>query len=206
MAFGVAGYRDFPVPPFGDPADFPYALRSQISTSVAAFQVGLNALSAGGGGDTSEAGLHALATAAVPSGISPAWRPGATRVILWIGDAPSHDGSLEPAYATCCSTTGVASAIGALQAEGIAVFAFSTDPAGLDANGQASAITTATGGTVSELPTASGLATVIVQVIEGPIANPPAVPALSPVGTAAIVALIVAVGVMACARREKMAA
>lgn len=47
VAFGVAGYRDFPVAPFGDPSAFSYRMHSQIDTRVATFQAGMNALCGG---------------------------------------------------------------------------------------------------------------------------------------------------------------
>lgn len=175
VAFGVSGYRDFMVSPYGDPGDMPYTQKSTISTNIASFQAGLNGLSPGGGGDAEEANLHALHTAAT---VSPGRRAGATRVILWIGDAPGHDGDLEPSYSSCCSPVGLGDATSALISADITVYAFSTDPPGLDATGQATSIVSATGGTLSSGLAAGALVSEIAAVIEGPLAATP-VPALA---------------------------
>ncbi len=206
VAFGVASYRDFPTAPFGAVGDLPYVLRSQISTNLTAFNIGLNSLTAAGGGDASEAGLHALHTAAGVSPLAPAWRPGATRVIFWIGDGPSHDGDLEATYAACCSQIGLLDAIGALDATDIFVFGFDTGiavpSAGLNSTGQASAVASATGGTLSNVIEVSSLGSVIVAVITGPLSNlPPPVPALVPLGSLGLALLLAALGLMAAPLR-----
>jgi hypothetical protein len=169
VAFGVAAYRDFPVSPFGDPGDQPYQVKSGISTNSVQLLVGLNALSAGGGGDFDESGLYALHTAAT---VSPGWRGGAARVIFWIGDAGAHDGDLEPGYGSCCSDVGLGDASAALATAGIAVYAFSIGTPGLDGTGQATAIAAATSGAVASGLSAPQLTTEIVAVIQGPLSPP----------------------------------
>lgn len=169
VAFGVARYRDFPVSPYGDPVDSPYQLLQALTTNSISFQIAMNALNAGGGNDIPESNLHALHSVATGS---PGWRPGAARVILWVGDAPGHDGDLEPGYASCCSTVGLADAISALGGADIAVHAFSAVGFGLDDTGKATAVTSSTGGTLASDLTPGGIVSEIVAVIEGPLADP----------------------------------
>src|SRR5206468_11724265 len=64
-----------------------------------------------------------------------AWRPGSTRVIAWFGDAPGHDPS---------GTATLPTTIAALLAQNIRVIAVNVGD--LDGFGQATAITSATGG------------------------------------------------------------
>jgi hypothetical protein len=140
VAFAVGGYRDQ-----GD--SFAYRLLTDVTTDSAAAQTGINTWSASGGGDTPEANLYALEQAATTT----AWRSGSERILIWFGDAPGHDprlGSTE------------ASATSALTTAGIAVQAVSTG-GNLDSTGQATRISTATGGAYfASVDTASLVATI----------------------------------------------
>ncbi|MFI0797788.1 von Willebrand factor type A domain-containing protein [Amycolatopsis lurida] len=123
--FGVAEYKDFT-------DSVPFKVNQGITGDTTAVQTGINQWAASGGGDTPEANLNALyqlATGAV------AFRPDGTRIIAWFGDAPSHDPS---------GGHTLAQTIAALQAAKIRVVAVNVGA--LDATGQASAITSATGG------------------------------------------------------------
>ncbi|MBB5850257.1 Calx-beta domain-containing protein [Amycolatopsis umgeniensis] len=123
--FGVAEYKDFT-------DSVPFKVNQGITGDTTAVQTGINQWVASGGGDTPEANLNALfqlATGAVT------FRPDGTRIIAWFGDAPSHDPS---------GGHTLAQTIAALQAAKIRVVAVNVG--GLDATGQASAITSATGG------------------------------------------------------------
>ena len=123
--FGVASYRDE-----GD--DYLFRVEQDITADTGAVQAGINEWTAGGGGDGPESAINALyelATGAV------AYRPGSTRIVAWFGDAPSHDPS---------NGRTLADAIGALQAANIRVVAVNVGA--LDYDGQATAITEATGG------------------------------------------------------------
>ncbi|UMP05380.1 Calx-beta domain-containing protein [Amycolatopsis sp. EV170708-02-1] len=123
--FGVAEYKDFT-------DSVPFKVNQGITGDTNAVQAGINQWVAAGGGDTPEANLNALyqlATGAV------AFRPDGTRIIAWFGDAPSHDPS---------GGHTLAQTIAALQAAKIRVVAVNVGA--LDATGQASAITSATGG------------------------------------------------------------
>jgi len=132
IAFGVANYKDFAS---GDP----YGFQHQVSpTNVAAtVTAAINAWSASGGGDGPEAGLFALDGLAVPPGGAIGWRPGSKRIIVWFGDAPSHD-------PICTAVSGApavteASATAKLVSQGIAVLAISTAMPGLDSDPKAGA-------------------------------------------------------------------
>lgn len=133
--FGVGEYKDV-----GDA--FVYRLDQAITANTAAVQTGINAWSASGGGDTPEGQLFALHELATNPATG--FRTGSSRIVVWFGDAPGHDPS-----------AGVteASATAALLAADIRVIAISTGFNQLDATGQATRITAATGG--SFLPGAS---------------------------------------------------
>ncbi|HET9015879.1 MAG TPA: vWA domain-containing protein [Thermomicrobiaceae bacterium] len=130
--FAVAEYKD------GDPntcPSDPFAFK--LDQALMPGTADVSAWSASGGCDTPESQLYALdqlATGAVT------FRPNSTRIIVWFGDASGHD----PALGVTLS-----GAISALQAANIAVIAIPVNSGagdGLDATGQATAITTATGG------------------------------------------------------------
>lgn len=123
--FAVVEYRDM-----SDTT--PFRVAQNLTANQADVTNGLNSLSASGGGDLPEAGLNALFQ--VASGAVD-FRSNSSRMVLLIGDAPSHD----PSNGHTLTDT-----IGALQAADITVLAF--DLAGLDSTGQATAITDATGG------------------------------------------------------------
>lgn len=159
IAYGAGDYKDFPL-------DF-YAFQNGAGITddagVAA-QAAIGAWSAGGGSDVAEGqffALHELATEA-----SIGWRTGASRVVVWFGDAPGHD-------PVCSAISGEgaditeASLTTELQGAEITVLAVSTptgvtgaldaDPAGFSSDysgtctlggsaGQATRITGATGG------------------------------------------------------------
>ncbi|HET9014226.1 MAG TPA: vWA domain-containing protein, partial [Thermomicrobiaceae bacterium] len=134
--FAVAEYKD------GDPNSCPsdpfaFKLDQGLTSTVADVSTAVSSWSASGGCDTPESQLYALdqlATGAVT------FRPNSTRIIVWFGDSSGHD----PALGVTLSD-----AISALQAANIRVIAIPVNSGagdGLDATGQATAITTATGG------------------------------------------------------------
>lgn len=157
IGYGVGEYRDFPRDAFAfrhlappTPATLP---------AIAA----LNSLAAAGGGDLPEAAFFALDQLAQPAGGSIGWRAGAQRLIVWIGDAPSHD-PICSAISGLSYTITEASVTAKLVAEHIQVIAVSTATPGLEtapapisadygvcgtpggSAGQASRIAAATGG------------------------------------------------------------
>lgn len=159
VAFGIAQYNDFPSASF--PGDTAYELVSDIDSDVTGFVHAALSLSTGNGGDPLESNLHALREAAVGTQAA-SWRVGAFRIVVWIGNAPGHDGDLEPEYS---SDVGLDDAIGALVGQSITVEAVSissgTEP-GLDSTGQASAIVAATGGSLTDA-TLGGLSGFVVE-------------------------------------------
>ncbi|CAN5659879.1 hypothetical protein BH23CHL2_BH23CHL2_19970 [soil metagenome] len=138
--FGAAEYRDFNC---SDP--FAYRLNQALTSSIATAQAGINQWITGNGCDIPEAQLNALFRLATePVGFRP---DPATRIIVWFGDANGHNPS---------GGHSLPAVISALQARDIMVIAVPViTPAGngLNNGGQASAITTATGGQL--LPAAS---------------------------------------------------
>jgi uncharacterized repeat protein (TIGR01451 family) len=139
--FGAASYKDFDNSICG-PDPYVYRVDQALTALTSDVQSGLNTWSAFGGCDTPESDLFALTQTANTFG----WRAGSSRIIAWFGDAPSHDPS---GGATLAST------IAALQAQNIRVIAINSGVGGLDALGQATAITNATGGVL--LSTASDI-------------------------------------------------
>ncbi|HSS78808.1 MAG TPA: vWA domain-containing protein [Thermoanaerobaculia bacterium] len=158
IQFGVGNYRDFKdsilVPTL--PA---FQNQLAINANQAAVTAAINGWTASEGGDTPEAALFALDQLASVGG----WRPGSLRFIVWFGDAPSH----EP---ICASVWGGLFSIDRLRvgndlhSNGITVLAISVNSGpGLDAAssggypgcpstgpaGQATAITTATSGSLT---------------------------------------------------------
>ena len=97
--FAVAGFRDYPVSPYGDPGDWVYRLLSGMNGNKAAWLAGIAGLSAGGGNDEPEAQYDAIVAAAGPGTFSDptlgdqnncGWRsfaavPNLTRVLVVIG-------------------------------------------------------------------------------------------------------------------------
>lgn len=132
--FAVAEYKDEGSPSFG------YQVDQQLTGNAADVVTGINAWVAGGGGDEPEDWIGALGL--VPTTIN--FRPDSTRVLVMFGDAPSHDPSL--GFTEAAATAGLVSA-------GVRVIAINVpNSAGnprLDALGQATRVTAATGGTLA---------------------------------------------------------
>lgn len=125
VGFAVGEYKDV-----GDA--YIYRLNTDVTTTQATAQAGINLWGASGGGDYPEANLFALETAANTT----TWRSGSEKILVWFGDAPGHDPS--------ASGVTEASATAALQAKSINVQA--VDVGSLNSTGQASRIAAATGG------------------------------------------------------------
>ncbi|MER6592152.1 VWA domain-containing protein [Micromonospora purpureochromogenes] len=128
--FAVASYRDE-----SDGAEL-FRVRQNLTDDATALQNAVNGLSAGGGGDTPEAWVNALFQVS-DGGI--AYRSGSSRIVVLVGDAPSHDPSAGRTLAQATS---------ALQADEAKVLAVSVSGGGggLNVSGQASAVVAATGG------------------------------------------------------------
>jgi len=141
--FGVASYQDFASD--NCPADpNPFLLAQAITANNPDVVSGIGNWIANGGCDEPEAALNALFELATSPAVG--YRSGSTKIIVWFGDAPGHDPS---------NGHTLAQVIAALQSANIRVIAVPVDTGGtgLDGFGQATAITSATGGVL--LPSAN---------------------------------------------------
>jgi hypothetical protein len=105
---GVADFRDFPIPPYGERTDFPFRLRQTVTGDISQVQAAVNVLRASGGMDEPESQVEALYQLATGEGIggfvSPSpgcpggglgyacLRRDALPVVLLFTDAPFHNG------------------------------------------------------------------------------------------------------------------
>ncbi|WP_200214400.1 VWA domain-containing protein [Micromonospora coerulea] len=130
--FAVASYRDE-----GDGPEL-FRVRQDLTGDASALQTAVDGLSAGGGGDVPEAwvnGLFQVSDGAI------GYRSGSSRIVVLVGDAPSHDPSAGHT---------LAQAAAALQADDARVLAVNVSGGGggLDADGQATTVAGATDGQV----------------------------------------------------------
>ena len=126
--FAVASYRDE-----GDDGEL-FRVRQDLTGNEAAVQSAVDSLAVDGGGDFPEAwvnGLFEVSTGKIH------YREDSSRIVVLVGDAPSHDPSAGHT---------LADAIAELHADDARVVAVNV--AGLDTNHQASQVTTATGGSL----------------------------------------------------------
>lgn len=136
--FAVADYKDTA------DATGHFLLRQQLTADTTAVANGISAWTplSGGGGDSAEDWIGALG--AIPGAID--FRADGTPVVVMFGDSTSHDPS---------AGYSLASATAALQADGVRVIAIAVPGAdgylwnGLDSAGQASYVTSQTGGTLT---------------------------------------------------------
>ncbi|MEA2433977.1 MAG: hypothetical protein QOG54_1434 [Actinomycetota bacterium] len=106
VQFGVAEFKDYPLPGFGSPdqGDFPYRLNRRIGPADESLVAALERLAASGGGDQPESQLTALYQAAtgsgdpgfVSAGQEAAFRPDAVKIIVNITDAQFHRDAAHP--------------------------------------------------------------------------------------------------------------
>lgn len=127
--FAVASYKDL-----GDADAF--EVLTDLTANATTVQNAVNSLVADGGGDTPEAQLNALWQLG-DGGDAITFRASSSRIVVWFGDAPGHDPS---------NGHSEADAIASLQGVDAQVLAIGVEGPGLDATGQASRITAATGG------------------------------------------------------------
>jgi hypothetical protein len=99
--FAVAGFRDYPVNPYGEANDWVYHLLSSMSPNQADWIAGVAALTAWAGADSPEAQYDAIVAAAGPGVFNDptfgeqnpcGWRdvPGVQRVLVVVVDSPFH--------------------------------------------------------------------------------------------------------------------
>jgi hypothetical protein len=155
LAYGVGNYRDFSD---GGPYPFQHQLNPTSNTAAVAAAINTWNTVPGAGGDTPEAQLFALKTLAQPPGGMIGWRPDSKRIIVWFGDQPGHDPS---GVATLVSViAGLSPA-----AENISVIAISVGDNQLNSTGQATAITSATGGSFQSGINAANIVNTIITMI-----------------------------------------
>lgn len=166
IGWGVGSYEDVPVSPWGSAAsgDLPWRLNQAITTNTSFVQDGLDDLQVRFGGDGPESNLIALSQAATEAG----WRAGAQKFIIWFGDARGHDPDTSPtasaagpdglggtvAFGDLYPGPTLSQTIDTLTGEMITVIGLNSGS--LDATGQATAITDATGGLLSSISGAPG--------------------------------------------------
>ncbi|KGN36345.1 vWA domain-containing protein [Knoellia subterranea] len=148
--FAVVDYKDE-----GDGAGV-FTRRTDLTPTPATAQAAINAVSASGGGDTPEAQLNALWQIG-NGGDQISFRPGSSRIVVWFGDASGHDPSLGHSLAD--ATTSLTD----VSARVIAINVDSGSGDGLNATGQATSITGATGGTFMPNVDPSGVSTAILD-------------------------------------------
>ena len=142
--FAVGEYKDKTNYP-ADPFDFKLDQMMTANTSLVTAGINSWATILGSGGDIPEEQLYALDQIAATS---IGFRTGSTRIIVWMGDDPGHDQSIDPPAAGGMTlTTCIAALTGGANAP-IKVIAIPVNDSdeGLDFTGQATAITSATGG------------------------------------------------------------
>lgn len=141
--FAVAQYCDSPEDEFD--------VLQNLTASDADATSAVNGIALCGGGDEPEAQLNALWEIG-DGGDAISFRPGSSRIVVWFGDAPGHDPSVGHSEADATAS---------LTAADVQVLAISVGADRLDLTGQATRITTATGGSlVSGIP-ATGLGAAI---------------------------------------------
>lgn len=186
--FAVAGFRDYPIAPYGDVGDWVYRRVSRMSPDKEDWLGGIEALTASGGFDAPEVQFDSLVAAAGPGvfadptlGPQPdcGWREeaGVTRVLVVATDAPFHvPGPGKPHVHDLMST------ISALEARGIIVVGLKAPGAELELD----ALASATGGSV--LPVASDGSDIASAILAGLSTLPATVRMVSdcaaPIGTA----------------------
>jgi len=159
VAFGVGQYKDRTTA--GDAFD--YQLNTAITKTISDVSTGLATWSAFGGGDTPEQALYALSQVAVgPAPNTTGWRAGAAKLVVWFGDAPSHDPS-GSAPEPLPRPVSLADTITNLTGQSVKVLAVNiVHGSSLDDAGQATAITTATSGSMfTGLPTTGDITSIV---------------------------------------------
>lgn len=146
----VVSYRDFPERT-GDPADYPFRVDQTFTNDLASIQAAIDSLSAEAGDDIPETVFSGIQAA-----IELPWRPGVTKTMLVIGDAPAL--SPEPISGLTASQIVANSiAVDPVQVTGV-------DVGDLDDNGALGLIADRTGGSV--VSGTSELTDTIVEILD----------------------------------------
>ncbi|MFC9694449.1 Calx-beta domain-containing protein [Kribbella sp. NPDC056951] len=132
--FGVAGYKE------QVDGDKVFTVFTPLTDDLAQVRAGMDTMSRdvfGGGAPWTD---FVNAQFRIANGDAGAWRPNGSRVILWFGDAASHDPSIGH------TTADAAARLQAVNARIVAVPVVGTSGNGLDALGQATQLVSATAG------------------------------------------------------------
>jgi hypothetical protein len=165
----VIGYRDW-----DDPDGYPMFEDHPFSSDSSTIIANINSLTVGGGGDPPEAVLEATMRA-IKADVLGGWRPGVSKQVVVMGDAPPHDPSRE-GYTT--STVARAARDESVTITTIAVGSSgSLDPQTVESFRQ---LATLSGGHALEASDASLVPQVLQRSIEE-AATPAAVPTVTPI-------------------------
>jgi lysophospholipase L1-like esterase len=152
----VVSYRDFPERT-GDPVDYPFRVDQTFTDDPALIQAAIDSLTLGNGGDWEETVFSGIQAA-----IELSWRPGVTKIMIVIGDAPAL--SPEPiSNLTASQIVANSIAVDPVQVIGV-------DVGYLNDNGALGQIADGTGGSVVQ--GTSGLTDTILEILES-AANQP---------------------------------
>ena len=90
LKFGIASFKDKPIPPFGGYADYVYQAEVALTNNVTTVKDKIFGFEAFGGNDGPESQLDALLYAALDSGGSLGYRVGSFRVVFLATDSVYH--------------------------------------------------------------------------------------------------------------------
>ncbi|MEH2204961.1 MAG: hypothetical protein V7K53_12920 [Nostoc sp.] len=90
LKFGIASFKDKPIPPFGGYADYVYKPEVALTNNVTTIKDKIFDFEAFGGNDGSESQLDALLYTALDSGGSLGYRVGSFRVVIIATDSTYH--------------------------------------------------------------------------------------------------------------------
>ncbi|MEH2298899.1 MAG: hypothetical protein V7K88_07565 [Nostoc sp.] len=90
LKFGIASFKDKPIPPFGGYADYAYQAEVPLTNNVTTVKDKIFGFEAFGGNDGPESQLDALLYAALDSGGSLGYRVGSFRVVFLATDSIYH--------------------------------------------------------------------------------------------------------------------
>jgi hypothetical protein len=97
--FAVVDFKDYPFSPYGGTGDYPYLLRTGLTSDATTVQSAINGLSAVGGGDGPEAYNRAFYEAYSDAALD--YDPGAEKFLVVLGDQTPHDPNLATVAPAC---------------------------------------------------------------------------------------------------------
>ena len=101
--FAVVDFKDYPFAPFGGAGDYPYLLRSGLTSNPAAVQAAVNAMSAGGGGDLPESFNRVFFETYSDTNL--AYDANAPRFLVVLADDIPHDTGQATNFSACVNTS-----------------------------------------------------------------------------------------------------